>query len=304
MKCNMSNWGYINLDGKQRIVFTLLLCVLFPLINGCSLRSSLTVWATRPLIDGAFLSLMSEPDPDLAKTAMEADLKILEGLLELRPDDSDLLMKALQGYTGYALLFLEDEHPKRAVKIYQRARNFGFRILAARDERFLSQDLNYRQFKSILPSLRENDLPAVYWTSNAWFASINIQKTPSSMANIPIAKEMMQWVLDRDPHFFYSGPLWFFGAYYASLPPMLGGSAVKSKEYFESALEKDGQHFIYGKYLYAKYFATQTLNRDLFLETLEDILNLPENEPDDLILINRVTQQKSVKLMEHVDELF
>lgn len=293
---SMFNWQMVNK--------LILVCLIFLLFSGCSLRSTITVWATRPLIDGAFKSLMSEPDLDLARTAMESDLKLLDGLLEIRPQDRELLKMALQGYTGYALMFLEDEESGRAFSMYERARDYGLRLLAQTHKDFLSKEINYRQFKSLIPSLRERDLPIVYWTANAWFGAIYLQKTPAALADIPRAKELMQWVLDRDPHFFYSGPLWFFGSYYASLPPMLGGDIKLSAKFFSEALEKDGDRFLFGKILYARYFATQTLDRDLYIQTLENLKNLPIDEPEDLILINRVAQQKALILLEHVDDIF
>ncbi len=260
---------------------------------------------------------MAESDLELARTAMESDLKLLEGLLELKPNDRDLLMKAVQGYTGYALIFLEDKDPKRAAEMYNRARNYGSRILGKRnigffqlhkEEVFIVGAPRFRDFQSLLSSLKEEDLPAVYWTSSAWFSAINLNKSPKDLVEIPFAKGLMQWVLDRDPHFYYSGPLWFFGTYYASIPPMFGGDIEKSKEYFDRAIKKDGNRFLYGKILYAKYFATQTLDRDLYIKTLKDFedpfRDYIYRDGGELTLINRFARQKATELLEQTDELF
>jgi len=256
-------------------------------------------------MDGALTVLMSETDPELARMAMVSNLKLLEGMLELQPTDREMLITAVQGFAGYALMFLEDEHSDRAKVIYKRAVQYGLRALALRDERFSDNNINYREFKSLINKLKRKDIPAAYWTASAWFGYINLERSsPEALAGIPRAKDLMQWVMERESHFYYSAPLWFFGTYYSSMPPMLGGNSEKAKDFFEQALKEDGNRFLLGKVYYAQYYAVQTLNRSLFKEVLEEVINGSTDEPKELILLNIIAQRKALKLLERIGDFF
>ena len=217
-------------------------------------------------MEAAITSLLAETDPDLARSGMESELKLLEGLLTMRPDDRELLEMAIMGFTGYALMFLEDEYPQRAQKIYRRALNYGFRAFSKIDKRFCSDELTYGEWVKLIGLLKSEDIHVVYWSALAWSGQINLDRTsPQSLVEAPRATALMQWVFDREPHFYYSGPLWYFGTYYTTLPPPMGGDTNKAKEYYNRAINKDGE---------------------------------------DLRLINRVAARKAALLLEKVDEFF
>jgi len=263
------------------------------------------LWATRPVMEGAIAALMAEPDIELARTGLESELKLLEGLLTLKPDDRELLVLAAQGFTGYALMFLEDDEPNRAREFYERARGYGLRALARRDDRFVNDDLKFAEFNTLIGGLKSSDLPAAYWTAVAWGGRIDLERSsPKALAEFPRVTALMQWVIDRDPNFYYSGPLWFFGSYYSSLPPLMGGDSERARDYFERAIEVDGDRFLYGKVLHAEKYAVQTLDRELFESTLMEVIDMAGDSPAELRLMNNIAARKAEALRARADELF
>ncbi|MDP8239172.1 MAG: TRAP transporter TatT component family protein [Candidatus Hatepunaea meridiana] len=269
------------------------------------MRSSLTIWAVRPVLNGAIQSLLSETDLEIARTGLEAELKLLEGIILTCPEDRQLLVLAAQGFTGYAMMFLDGSEPERARLFYERGRKYGIRALSLRVREFSSDELTLKDFNKLINKLKRNDIPAVYWTATAWAQRINLELTSTkSLSESPRATSLMQWVLDNDPSFYYSGPLWFFGTYYSSIPPMLGGNPEKSRQYFEDANKADGEYFLWGKLLYARYYAVQVLDKELYVTLLNDVINGAPNEPDDLGLINKIAIIKAKELLKEVDELF
>ena len=274
-------------------------------ITGCAARKSALIWASRPLMEGAMASLMAETDLDLARTGMEAELKILEGLLEVDPNDRAYLSLAMKGFAGYALLFVEDDDPKRAKVMYERARIYGFRLLRQGDPDIINGKSDYARFQRFLKELKPADLEAVYWTATAWAGRINIDlESPAAIAALPKVTAMMSWVMERDSSFFFSGPQWFFAVYYCNLPALMGGGATKSQPFFERAMSTDGNRFLLGKFLYAKTYAVQTLDRELFVTLLTEVMKGNPNAPRELGLINKVAQKKAEFLLSKADTLF
>jgi len=263
------------------------------------------VWAGRPMMRGAIEALLAESDSELARTGLESELKLLEGLLNLKPDDRQMLVLAAQGFAGYALMFLEDEEPARALVFYERARCYGLKALAGRDKGFVRDDLSFGEFYRLIGRLKPSDLPAAYWTALAWAGRINLERSsPKALAQFPRANALMEWVMGRDPHFYYSGPLWFFGTYYSSLPPMMGGDLERARDYFERAMKTDGDRFLFGKLLYARNYAVQAYDRELFEALLTEVIAGIADCPDDLRLMNSIAARKAAILMKRADEIF
>ncbi|MFH0765338.1 MAG: TRAP transporter TatT component family protein [Calditrichota bacterium] len=265
----------------------------------------MTVWAARPLVEEAYRAILSETDPDLARTALEANLKLLDALVELRPRDVELKLYQVQAYTGYAMMFLEPGELDRARRFYHRASDLGFEELLLRVGGTSTPELNWKEFQRLIVEFRSKDLGLIYWTAIAWAGWINLERdNPVAAAESPRPLAMMEWVIHRNAGYFYSGPLWFMGTYYASLPPLLGGDLERSREFFESALKQDGNHFLWGRLLFAQTYAVQALDRDLFETQLKLIIQGSVEEPPELKLLNRIAQIRARVLLNQADDIF
>ena len=83
------------------------------MLVGCSL-SRMGVQAALPLVESQVLAMQWERDPELAKQAIQANLKTLEGLLKQDPDNTWILENLAKGFCGYPFSFLEGTEPERA----------------------------------------------------------------------------------------------------------------------------------------------------------------------------------------------
>lgn len=110
--------------------------------------------------------------------------------------------------------------------------------------------------------------------------------------------------MSQDPGYYYSGPVWFFADYYAKLPPLMGGGPQRSRPYFDRALEKDGNTFLWGKLLFARDYAVAVQDRILFEDTLHDVINRASSSISELKLVNTVAARKAGQLLTQADELF
>ncbi len=273
------------------------------IVGGCSQRSLLTR-AIKPLMRETVASILEDDDPILAESALATNLKLLEGLIRHDPDDPELLVLACQGFSGYSMLFVEDADPIRARELYARGRDYGLRLLGRRDAR-IAPNGSFEGFLSGLDRLKPNDIDAAYWTAVAWGGWVNLARSnPMAAAQFPRVKELMNWVKVRDSTYYHAGPLWFFGVYYATLPPLLGGSPDKSRASFESAAKATQGQFLWGKLMFAKTYAVQTLDKGLFEHLLNDaIAGSPSAEPS-VRLMNRVASIRAAQILKREDDLF
>ena len=90
------------IKSRTSVLNVVMITVFSSLFISCAAPSGMVIWASRPMIDGAMQALMSETDLELARSGFESNLKLIDGFLELKPNDYELLTLATQGYAGYA----------------------------------------------------------------------------------------------------------------------------------------------------------------------------------------------------------
>jgi hypothetical protein len=55
---------------------------------------------------------------------------------------------------------------------------------------------------------------------------------------------------------------------------------------------------------YANYYARQALDKDLFISTLQKVLEIPIDISSDLTLLNTVAKKKAKELLSRTEEYF
>ena len=287
---------------SRKISILILLLVL--LTSGCSIRQMVVRSATDPIIDGGFKAMMAEDDLELARTSLESNLKLVEGLLASDPGNNRLRLIASQGFTAYALGFVEDTDPGRAVRLYLRGRNYGNRWLM--DEQgidLLSID-NFETFENTVAELPDDAVPGVFWMANAWASSLMLSLTDiSSISNLPRVEAMMQFVLDHDETYYFGGAHLFFGAYYGARSTLLGGNAVKARHHLERQQELTNGTMLLGKLFQVKYVDLPALDEEAARTHLNQILTADlDTFPDETRLVNRISQEKARHLLETLED--
>ncbi len=272
--------------------------------EGCSL-TRLTISATSVIIDGGFESMNRETDIQLASQALPSDLKLLDGLILESPDNEKLLLLGAQGYSSYALGFVEDSSKERASLFYLRARDYGLRVLFKNEDFKRNFGGDLETFQKSLDEFGKDDAPAIFWTANAWGSYLNINRDNSdALADLPKVEAMMNFVLKYDENYFYGGAHMFFGTILASLPSIFGGDTTLAKVHFEKAIQASDGKFLMVNYYYARFYAVMTQNKDLFESLLEKVVNAPENLLPDQNLANEIAKMKATELLKHETDYF
>ncbi len=256
------------------------------------------------MFDKTVAALMQEGDLTFAQSAMAGDLKLLEGVAESDPSNVRYLQLACMGYASYALAFAADE-PARALLFYSRAQAYGVRGMVARGIPRSAFSADAATMRAALKRLGRGDVPLVFWTANAWGSAIALQPDdPDVIAAIPTANALMEWVLALDPGYFYGGPSLYFGVYYGSYPPSLGGRPDLARQNFEKARAAAGDRFLMTDVLYARTYAVQTQDRQLFHDLLTRVVNAPADLLPEQRLANTVAQSRARAMLAHEEELF
>ena len=127
---------------------------------------------------------------------------------------------------------------------------------------------------------------------------------PAALADISRQEWLMRRVLEMDETFYHAGPHSFFGTFYGSRSRMFGGDPEKAKFHFEKSLELTENKYLLTHYLYAKTYAVQMQDRELFERLLKTVLETPLDVLPERRLANRVAKNKAQKLLDVADDLF
>jgi len=279
------------------------ICIISQL-TACSL-SQITTRASMPLIEGGITAMNKESDLQLAKDSLPANISLIEGMLINDPGNEELQLYAAQAYYGYAFGFIEDSNPERAAKLYTRCYQHTQQVLTdyGISQTLLNGTLNELQNK--VNSLNNNAVPALFWAASCWAKSIDLNRDKArSLAQLPKAVMLMQRVLELDEHYYMSGAHIFFGVYYGSKSPMLGGNYSLSEQHFAQADKANKNKLLIVKLLQAQYLERQRFNQQAFHDLLTHIVQAGELLYPEQTLINLIAKQKASLLLKKEDQWF
>lgn len=290
---------------SRRIVLTTNLLLIFgvALFPGCI--QMFAIRSVGGIMDYGFEAFNEESDLQLAQEALGSNLKLLEALIKADPDNKKFLMLTSQGYSAYALAFAEDDSAQRAAALYLRGRDYGLRILKCNEKFRNALEKDLPTFTAAVQSLSPDNVPALFWTAFGWGGYINLSKNdPSALAALAKVDVMMEFVLQHDPAFYYGSAHLYFGSVIGSTPQALGGKPEIARDHFERALALNGGKFLMSYVYYAKTYAVQVQDQNLFEEILNKVKDTSLDVLPDARFPNAVAKKKAKLLLEKVSELF
>jgi hypothetical protein len=284
--------------------FFFFLLFLTALLTGCSSRP-IAIQVTLPFISSQIASMQEERDADLAEKAIPASLKMLEGLAKEDPENIWILQKLAEGFCGYAFSFLEDSEPGRASGLYLRGKDYAFRAMKIQSNGKTWKGLSLDEWSKRLSEVTPAQQPALFWAGQCWgsWLSLNLDSV-EAFSSLPRIDGLMNRAVELDPSFHYAGPHLFLGAYYGERSRMLGGDPEKARNHFEQALKITGGKYLLVSFLYAKTYAVQNQDRDLFEAQLKKVLEAPYDVLPEQRLANQIAKRKAAALFGAIDELF
>jgi hypothetical protein len=274
------------------------------ILNACSM-GQMVARSTLPILESGNVAMNRETDLELARAAIPANLKLIEGLIQELPDNADLRLQAAQGFYGYAYGFVEDEDNRRASGLYRRGWEHARQALQSSGFRADLTTLSTDDLRRHLDNLGRRAVSALFWTASCWAKWIDMNRNdPARIADMGRVAALMERVLELDENYYHGGAHLFFGVYYGARPPMLGGDFERSARHFEKARALTHGKLLLVDLLQAEYLAHQQLDRKQFHERLIAVVNAPPGIYPEMALVNAIAQQKAGRLLAKEEEWF
>ena len=283
--------------------FPRILVVVALILPGCINTQQLVTEKASALFGDVALSAGRQSDVVLVRQAIPAYLLLIDGMIQNYPDNPELLLAGARTYASYAALLDEDDEA-RAENLYARAKQYAVKSLGLhplfKDAMGKSIDL----FQKSVAQTGKPDVPVLFWVGSIWGSWIANAEGPEAMADLPWVEALIERVLVLDPSFHYGSPHLFKAILLSARPEQYGGSLQKADEHFKKAMTYGQGKFFMTDVYYARYYARQTLNKELFESTLKRVLETPASTEPDLTLANTLAQRKAKALLAQVDEFF
>ncbi|WP_372652402.1 TRAP transporter TatT component family protein [Halobacteriovorax sp.] len=262
------------------------------LLTSCGSVQKVAVGTTGSLMYEATKGLETQGNWDNFKDGTLANLTLVDGLLHLKPEDTELLVTAIKGYTGYAFavnetLYLADyyqdimdsKNKNQAIYNYAKAFSYGLKFLESEgiswDTLIKSQNKEGGVVEVLDNHLSKNMLhyEGVLFAAQALGGMINLQKTDMALvASLPVVKGMFDWVCTNKPDINFGTCQIFYGTYEAARPRMLGGNPEKGKEIFLKLIAEQPNNWL-ARVSFIQYYIIPMLEEDdyatqkFFMET-------------------------------------
>ncbi len=288
-------------QSRSWIFFFLYLLSLLP---ACLPSKTLTVGSTATLLEDVAKASSRQSDLKMLREGTPAYLMLIDGMIEALPNNDRLLLAGAQSYSSFASLFLEDQDQEYAKLLHEKGKQYALRSLEARGFRNALQR-PFDDFKEGLKRFTKRDVPYLFWTATCWASWIRLNlDSVEAVSELPRVEGMMRRTLELDEGFYYGGSHLFMGIWFASRPKIAGGDLNKAQDHFLRALDLGQGKFLMAYVYYAKYYARNKMDKELFVSTLQKVLEAPSDTSPDLVLANTVAKKEAKELLSHVGEYF
>lgn len=279
----------------------IILCL--PLVFiGCTIQGYLT-----GSLGDSYDTLQQTENFRVMEHGLPSFLIILDSLVAGDPEDEDLLLKAAQFHTSYALSFVESKDPEWAKQHYHTAKEYMDRKIEL-DYEIKTTDIVGRPEKELeqkLQSFEKEQAPDLFWWGMSWGLWVNSNRDkPEVISQFPYVKVVMNRVLELDPGYQNGLPHLFFGVYYGSVSQALGGEPAQGKNHFDQVLAITQGEYLTAKVLCAKTYCCSIQDRKLYQKLLEEVISAPLPQNRNFTLGNAMAKQQARELLLKIDDYF
>jgi hypothetical protein len=272
--------------------------------SACLYSKRARVGAAALLVEDVAKAAYKQSDLRTIREGMPAYLMLMDGMIEAWPDNEELLIAAAQTYSSFASVLGEEQDKAYTKLLAGKARAYALRSLAQRGFKDPIKS-PFDDFKRDVQATGKKDVPYVFWSAACWanWIVLNLDSI-EAMAELPRVELLIRRAQELDEGFYYGGPDLFLGIWLASRPAIAGGDLKKARQYFLHALDFGKGKFLMAYVYYADNYARRALDKELFISTLNKVLEAPADISPELTLVNTIAKAKAKELLSHVNEYF
>lgn len=274
-------------------------------LSGCVIVRKGAAKLVSPMATQLSTGLMYQSDVELVRDGAPSFLLMLDALAEIHTDNPAVLMAAADAQVAYATGFVDQANPARTRTMYAKAKTYGLRALALRNQRFAqARNGPLDAFTDSLRYFKKRDAGALYTTASAWVMWIIASSdSPAALGDMPNVLAMMARVQELNPGIRQGGVDLFYGIYYTVLPLGGGRDLDKARACFERSMAYAGPDYLLANVTFAEFYARYAYDQDLFETTLNQVLAAQPQTPE-FTLMNAVAKARAQALLDQVDDLF
>jgi predicted anti-sigma-YlaC factor YlaD len=286
------------------------------LSTGCSIKKVAVNKVGDALASGG-TTFTSDDDPELVKAALPFSLKLMESLLAESPKHTGLLFATANGFTSYAVAFVQqdademqsqdfekaDAMKKRAKRLFLRARNYGLRGLEVSHPGFTNA-LRTDPIAAV-KVMKAKDVPLLFWTAAAWAKAISLSTDdPQLVGDLPMVEALIYRALALDE-------AWNDGAIHGFLIPYEMSRSIpeaereaNARKHFDRAMELARGQQAGPLVSYAEAVCVPKHDAKQFDALLQQALAIDPDAHPEVRLVNLIMQRRARWLLVQKDELF
>lgn len=297
-------------------------------LASCGIGEKIAFNSTTKILARAQPGLKMEADYELARMAIPASLKTVEGFWVAGPPTSSRLRLErilTEGYCQYGTAFVEDDweaakfqqdldaveyHNARSTNIFTRCLNYALTTLGSRWQKEVFADP-----ETVARLVRETGHDkrfALLFAGNALGSLINHNLTRVEMlSHLGTVQAIMERVVELDAKHGLPAdrahaalPHIALGMIHSGKSKALGGDPERAKAAFEKALEITDGRFLLARTLMAYRVGLQTNDRAFFHDNLVKVLETPPSVWPEQRLANEVAHRRARRYLKHEKELF
>jgi len=259
-----------------------------------------------------------ESDIELARQAIPASLKTVEGFYVANPSNDDLVAMLAEGWCQYTTGFLQNEWEiaqlegryedadrlrTRSTRLFLRCMNYGLKMLPSKWSEAIFGDLESVQ--SLVKKAGKGDAPGMFWTALGLASAINMNRDDIVMvANLPKARAMLERVVELDEGYANGLAHMALGMMYSSQGAAVGGKPEQAKSHFDRAVELTDGKFLLTKVMFARTYAVINQDRELFRNTLIEVLRTSPAIWPEQRLANELAHHKAKRYLQQEKDWF
>lgn len=285
-------------------IWLTLLLLLISSQPACLYSKKVRVGTAALLVEDVAKAAYKQSDLRIIREGMPAYLMLMDGMIEAWPDNEQLLLAAAQAYSSFASVLGGDQDKEYIKLLAGKTKDYALRSLVQRGFKDPIKS-PFDDFTKDVQAAGKKDVPYIFWSAACWanWIILNLDSV-EAMAELPRVELLIRRAQELDEGFYYGGPDLFLGVWLASRPAVAGGDLQKARQYFLRALDLGKGKFLMAYVYYADNYARRALDKDLFVSTLNKVLETPADISPDLTLVNTIAKTKAKELLSHVDEYF
>lgn len=273
---------------------------------------------TASILTRAKLAAQQEDDYEIAKIAIPASLKTVEGFHVANPANTDLQEILAEGWCQYATGVLTEqweiakwkanyedaeELRRRGTNLYLRCINYSLMLLPEKWSTALYGEID--ELQALVDKSGKDELFAMTWIGLGLASIVNLNRDDIVLvANLPKAEIILKRVVEIDSNFKYGLPLMALGLMNSSRGKALGGEPELGKKFFEQASAVTDGKMLLVKVMMARNYAVITQNRDLFHKTLVEVLQTDPGVFPEQRLANEIAHRKARRYLQREADWF